>query len=101
MNAPDLLACCLAGAAGWGIAKAKASALLTREHAAMRKEILRCQDETAFARVRAAQLEAEIATWYKGCQQGREDVMAVMPLLLAAHARLGQADSISEASAEI
>jgi hypothetical protein len=101
MNAPELLACCLAGATGWGFAKVKASAMLAREHAKMRKEILRCQDETAIARVRAAQLEQEIATWYKGCQQGREDVMAVMPLLLAAHATLAQADGAREVSAEL
>ncbi len=101
MNAPELLACCLAGATGWGFAKVKASAMLAREHAKMRKEILRCQDETAVARVRAAQLEQEITTWYKGCQQGREDVMAVMPLLLAAHTKLARGDSIAEPTAEM
>jgi hypothetical protein len=101
VNAPELLACCLAGATGWSFAKVKASAMLAREHTKMKKEIVRCQDETAIARVRAAQLEQEIATWYKGCQQGREDVMAVMPLLLAAHARLTDAESTREVSAEL
>jgi hypothetical protein len=101
MNAPELLACCLCGATGWSFAKVKASAMLAREHAKMKTEILRCQDETAVARVRAAQLEQEITTWYKGCQQGREDVMAVMPLLLAAHARITDAEIQKEVSAEL
>ena len=33
---------------------------------------------------RAAQLERELASWSAGCRQGREDVVSIVPMLLAA-----------------
>jgi len=93
MNAPELLACIIAAFIGWAVAKARASGALAREHAAMQDEIRRCQDAAAVARFKAAQLEQELATWYRGCQQGKEDVIAIMPLLLAAHERLSKTEA--------
>jgi len=91
MHVLELVCCFLAGALfAWTVAKAKGAAAIARSRAAMREEIRRWQDETAMARARESQLAQEIATWSKGLQQGREDVIAIMPLLLAAHARLSQ-----------
>jgi hypothetical protein len=93
MSAAELVACIVAAFVGWAVAKAQISGALHREHAAMQAEIRRCQDAAAVARVKAAQLEQELATWYRGCQQGKEDVIAIMPLLIAAHERLSKPEA--------
>jgi hypothetical protein len=91
----ELLLCPLAAVMSWTVAKSKASASLAREHAAMQNEIRYSQDEADRAKMRVAQLEQEIAAWNKGCQQGRADVIAVMPLLLAAQQRFSQSEPSS------
>jgi predicted nucleic acid-binding Zn-ribbon protein len=83
----ELLLCPLAAVVTWTLAKSKASTALAREYEAMQKEIRYSQDEADRARRKVAQLEQEIAAWNKGCRQGREDVIAIMPLLLAAQQR--------------
>jgi hypothetical protein len=88
----ELLLCPLTAIVTWTIAKARASATLAREYEAMQKEIRVSREEEARAAMRAAQLEQEMAAWNKGCRQGREDVIAIMPLLLAARERFSQSE---------
>jgi predicted nucleic acid-binding Zn-ribbon protein len=88
----EILLCPIAAVVTWTIAKSKASASLAREYAAMQKEIRYSQDEAAEARMRVAQIEQEMAAWSKGCRQGKEDLIAIMPLLLAAQERVAQSE---------
>jgi hypothetical protein len=80
----------IAATLAWGVTLRHASAMIRQLRAEAsaeiqrtRAETARSRAETARARVRAAQLERELASWTEGCRQGREDVMALMPLLLA------------------
>lgn len=68
----------------WGIALRRAGAAIEAEHATATHEVRHWQDQAARARARADQLERELASWSDGCRQGREDVVSIMPLLLAA-----------------
>ena len=49
-----------------------------------RREIQHWKDEAARARTHAAQLARDKETWVAGCKQGRDDVIGVVPLLIAA-----------------
>ena len=49
-----------------------------------RREIQHWKDEAARARTHAAQLARDNATWAAGRKQGRDDVIGVVPLLIAA-----------------
>jgi hypothetical protein len=49
-----------------------------------RREIQHWMDEAARARSHAAQLARDNETWAAGCKQGRDDVITVVPLLIAA-----------------
>jgi hypothetical protein len=51
----------------------------------MRREIAYWQDETARARVQAAQVARDSATWADAWKKGRDDVIAVLPLITLAH----------------
>jgi post-segregation antitoxin (ccd killing protein) len=100
MNVLELIACSIVAAAlAWAVTLAVSTAALARSRAAMHEEIRHWQAETARARARAAQLADEITTWSKGCQQGREDVIAIMPLLLAAQERLAPGRTAPETDA--
>jgi hypothetical protein len=81
----------MAAVSAWGFTLARASAHHSRlraewarAHEEMRKEIRHWQDEAARARSHAAQIARDTATWAAGCKQGRDDVIAVMPMLIAA-----------------
>ena len=49
-----------------------------------RREIQHWKDEAARARTHAAQLARDKETWTAGRKQGRDDVIGVVPLLIAA-----------------
>ena len=77
--------------ASWAFTMARASAHysrlrdeLARVEAEAHREIQRWQDEAARARTHAAQVARDAANWAAGCKQGRDDVMTVFPLLIAA-----------------
>jgi len=100
VNVPEVIGCLLVTAAvAWGVTLAQAAAAMARTRAAMQEEIRYWQAETAKARARTAQLAQEIATWSKGCQQGREDMIAIMPLLIAAQNRPIQSTPVGEPDA--
>jgi hypothetical protein len=79
----------------WCLTRWRATALIYRLRAEMREEIRLAHAETTRARTHAAQLSRELASWTEGCRQGREDVMNLMPLLLA---RSGQEATVSPAT---
>lgn len=82
----------MAAVSAWGFTLARAAAQHSRLRAEMgrlqeemHKEIRHWQEETARAKTHAAQVARDAATWAAGCKQGREDVIAVVPMLVAAH----------------
>jgi hypothetical protein len=84
----------MAAVTAWGFTMARAAAQHSRLRGEMariereaRREIRHWQDEAARARTHAAQIARDAANWAAGCQQGREDVATVVPLLLAAQER--------------
>lgn len=89
MNVLEALLWCLAGAVvGWGIASVRAAAELTRARERMRREIRAWQDETQRFKIRADRLAQEKESWVAGIKQGRDDVITMVPVLLAAQQRL-------------
>jgi len=82
----------MAAVSAWGFTLARAAVHHSRLRAEMgrlqeelHKEIRHWQEEAARAKTHAAQVAREAATWAAGCKQGRDDVIAVMPMLAAAH----------------
>jgi hypothetical protein len=85
MNALILLIGFALGAAlGWRLAMLRARAMVSDLFARMRRELRYWQDAAARATAEADRLAREAQTWAAGCKQGREDVISMMPLLLAA-----------------
>ena len=81
---------CIAWAAiaaiiAWAIATTRASAAISRLQAEMHEEIGYWQDATSRARARAAQITRDTAIWADAWKEGRDDVIATMPLIAAAH----------------
>lgn len=68
----------------WGLAVRRAAATIARLRADMNREVLHWQAAAGRARTRAIQLERELARWSEGCRQGREDVVSILPMLMAA-----------------
>ncbi|HTS95587.1 MAG TPA: hypothetical protein VMI33_03125 [Streptosporangiaceae bacterium] len=88
----------MAAVVAWGFTKAHASARhsrfradVARRERELLREIQHCRDEADRARSHAAQVSRDAETWVAGCRQGREDVISVMPLLMAAHEGTGEA----------
>jgi hypothetical protein len=95
----------MAAVSAWGFTVARALAHHSRlrtESACtqeeMREEIRHLQEEAARARNHAAQIASDAATWAAGCKQGRDDVIAVLPMLIAA--RNGPASPCTPHAAE-
>jgi hypothetical protein len=89
----------LATAATWGITVYRASLALTRSRRAADEEIEYWQGEATRARELVAQLKHERAVWSSGCRQGREDVIAIMPLLVAAQQKSASAPAFDYSEA--
>jgi hypothetical protein len=81
----------VAAITAWGITLSWAKLELARSRSVMQQDVRYWYAEAIKARDLAAQLKQEIATWSRGCQQGREDVMAIMPLLIAVQERIAGA----------
>jgi hypothetical protein len=91
----------------WAVMLARASARisrlraeLARLHEEMRAEIQHWQEESARAKVHAAQVARDAATWAVAWKQGREDVFSTVPLLIAAQERLAGMAGLSLPGAE-
>ena|ERR1700733_3036631 len=74
----------VAAAAVWGITTARSCAAISRLRAEMRQEIAYWQAETARARTLAAQTARDAATRATAWKEGRDDVIAIMPLIVSA-----------------
>jgi hypothetical protein len=97
----------MAAVTAWGFTMARASAHHSRLRAEMariereaRKEIQHWRDEAARARTHAAQIARDAANWAAGCKQGRDDVITVVPLLIAAQEKGAGGGAGSEHGAE-
>jgi hypothetical protein len=73
-----------AALAVWRLALARSAATISRLREEMQEEVRYWQAESARAKVRTAQLEKEVASWSAGCRQGRNDLVAMLPLIIAA-----------------
>lgn len=98
----------MAAVSAWGFTLARAAAQHARLRAEMariqeemHKEIRHWQEDAARARSHAAQIARDAATWAAGCKQGRDDVITVMPLLIAAHDARGSTCSQHGAQEEV
>ena len=74
-----------------------ATAVFAASRRAMQEEMQHWQAEAIRARELAAQLKQQVAMWSKGCQQGRKDVISILPLLVAAQERLSARPAIDPA----
>jgi hypothetical protein len=72
----------------WRAARARSRAQarreLTRLRADMRREVKHWQEAAARATAEAARIASEAEAFQAGCKHGREDVISIMPLLVAA-----------------
>ena len=75
----------IAAAAAWGVTTIRTTAAISRMQAQMRKEIAYWQDETSRARMRAEQSVRDAVTWADAWKRGRDDAIAVIPLITQAH----------------
>lgn len=79
----------LAGAtAGWAFTSLRAATTVSHARQQMRREIRHWQSETERYKAVADRHAQDKAAWTAGCRQGRDDVITIMPLLLAAQQRL-------------
>jgi predicted nucleic acid-binding Zn-ribbon protein len=68
-------------------ARAEARHELAQARAAMRREVTHWQEAAARANAEAARIAREAEAFKDGCKHGREDVISIMPLLVAAQQR--------------
>jgi hypothetical protein len=73
---------------GWRAARSRARAKmrqeLTRARVDTRREVNHWQEAAARANAEAARVAREAEAFKAGCQSGREDVISIVPLLVAA-----------------
>lgn len=86
----------LGGAVAWWLASQHASSLLARNGAAMRREVRYWQEAAARANREVRRLAREAESWSAGCKQGREDVISIVPLLMAAQQRGGGGEAAAD-----
>jgi hypothetical protein len=79
---------------GWRIGRSTARSEMRREiaraRAYMGREIRHWQEAAARATAEAARVAREAEAFKDGCKHGREDVISIMPLLVAAQQNPGQ-----------
>ena len=68
----------------WAVMKTRTSAEMSRLEAEMRDEVAYWQDETSRARAQAAQVARDTAIRADAWKAGRDDVIAIMPLIVSA-----------------
>ena len=87
----DLLILLIGAAVGVAIGRwltiRRAAATVSRAEAQMRRELAYWQEAAARASAEAARVTREAEAYQAGCQHGREDVISIMPLLVAAQQR--------------
>lgn len=89
----------VAAVAAWGLTLTWARSAFAASRRAADDELQYWQAETIRARAMVAHLRQERALWTRACQQGREDVIAIMPLLVAAQQGLSGARATQQSDA--
>lgn len=74
----------VAAVGAWGLTLAHATSAISRLDASRRREIQYWKDEAARARAHAAQVTQDAAAWAAGNRQGRDEVISIVPLIMAA-----------------
>jgi hypothetical protein len=101
MHAFELIGWSLVSAtAAWGITVWWANLALAHLRRSMQDEVEHWKGEAARARDMATYLQHEVTAWSRGAKQGREDLMAMMPLLVAAHEQLQGGKTADSADAQ-
>src|SRR5215469_3525601 len=77
---------------GRWLATRRAAVTLAVAEAAMRKELINWQEAAERATAEASRVGREAEAYKAGCKHGREDVISIMPLLVAAQARPADGD---------
>ncbi|HEY6480645.1 MAG TPA: hypothetical protein VIZ00_11480 [Streptosporangiaceae bacterium] len=77
----------IAATLAWGLTLRRAGAAIAALRADADREIRHWSSLATRERTRAMQLERELERWSEGCRQGREDVVSIVPMLLAAQGR--------------
>jgi hypothetical protein len=77
----------LAAMMAWKLASARAATHADRLRNEMTEEIRYWQGTAERARHHAAQLARDAANWAAGHRQGRDDVIAIMPMIVKAEAQ--------------
>jgi len=90
----------VSAAAACGITVWWANLALSQLRRSMQQEVEHWKGEAARARDMATYLQHEVAIWSRGAKQGREDLMAMMPLLVAAHEQLQGSKAADPADAQ-
>ena len=88
----------IAAVAAWRLTWARASATLCRLEAEARKEIRHLQAEASWHQAKAAQVAEQAVAKAMAWKQGRDDVIAMMPLFAAAQ---GGCDCASRQAEEV
>jgi hypothetical protein len=74
--------------AGWAVSTLRTAVTMSRAREQMRQEIRCWQAETERSRAVTDRLAQEKESWAAGVRQGRDDVITIVPLLIAAQQRL-------------
>jgi hypothetical protein len=74
----------VAAVTAWGLTLAHATSAIKALDASRHREIEYWKDETARARAHAAQVSQDAAAWAAGNKRGRDDVISIVPLIMAA-----------------
>jgi hypothetical protein len=81
---------------GWRLGRWRTYAALSATRQAMTEEIAHWQAAAARANTKAAKAAEEAKMWAEGCRQGRQDVISMVPLLIAAQRRAADAQWTAE-----
>jgi predicted nucleic acid-binding Zn-ribbon protein len=82
-----LLGAAISGAVVWWFASQRTADLLRQNRLMMNREIIYWQERAERATAEMQRLANEKESWSAGCKQGREDVISIVPLLVAAQQR--------------
>lgn len=77
----------VSGVAVWWFASQHTADLLRQSRVIMNREIIYWRELAERATAETQRLTREKESWSAGCKQGREDVISIMPLLVAAQQR--------------
>jgi hypothetical protein len=84
---PLLIGATFGAAVAWWFATQRTAELLTQHRVDAHRELRYWKEAAERANAEAHRLAREAESWSAGCKQGREDVISIVPLLVAAQQR--------------